>query len=319
MAEAPVLALPDFASDFILETDASGSAMGVVLMQKGHPIAFYSKSCCPKLLKASAYVRELHVITAAIKKWRQYLLGHRFVIMTDHQSLKELMSQIIQTPEQQIFLSKLLGFDYSIQYKAGKLNVVVDALSRPQDSSSNFLIFSMPNFTFLEELNKSLHANQNFSNFFKEVQQYPEDHLQYHIHDNLLLYKGKIWINNGNPFINILLTEFHSTPLSGHMGITKTLAQLQENFFSHGMRNDVKHFVSSYSVCQQTKYETKRPTGLLQPLSVLLEPQIDLSLDFITCLPNFQGHTIILVVVDCFSKGAHFGMLPSHFTCFKVA
>jgi len=44
-----------------------------------------------------------------------------------------------------------------------------------------------------------------------------------------------------------------------------------------------------------------------------------ISLDFITGLPPSLGHSVILVVVDCFSKGAHFGTLPPHFTTFKVA
>jgi len=50
-----------------------------------------------------------------------------------------------------------------------------------------------------------------------------------------------------------------------------------------------------------------------------LEPWVDLSLDFIIGLPLFQGSTVILVVVDRFSKGAHFGTLPTQFTSFKVA
>ena len=97
---APVLALPDFTLPFALETDASNYAMGVVLHQHGHPIAFFSKPFCQRLQRASAYVRELHAIVAAVRKWRKYLLGHRFTIFTDHRNLCELMSQTIQTPKQ---------------------------------------------------------------------------------------------------------------------------------------------------------------------------------------------------------------------------
>lgn len=104
---APVLSLPDFAKTFIVQTDASGHAMGAVLLQEDHPIAYFSKVFCPRLSNSSTYIRELHDITSAVKRWRQYLLGHYFIIQTDHRSLKELLTQVIQTPEQQFYLAKL--------------------------------------------------------------------------------------------------------------------------------------------------------------------------------------------------------------------
>ena len=157
---APVLALPDFSKPFTIETDASGLGMGAVLSQDGHPISFFSKQFCPRLLRASTYVRELAAITAAVKKWRQYLLGHSFIILTDHKSLKELMNQAVQTPEQHKYLARLLGFDYEIQYRAGKSNIVADALSRSMQAS--LFIISVPHFVFLDELRRELQANSVF-------------------------------------------------------------------------------------------------------------------------------------------------------------
>ncbi|PNX69647.1 retrotransposon-related protein, partial [Trifolium pratense] len=93
MSTAPVLGLPNFAESFIVETDASGSGMGAVLIQGNHPICYYSKEFCSRLLQASTYVRELCAITSAVKKWRTYLLGTTFVIHTDQRSLRELMTQ----------------------------------------------------------------------------------------------------------------------------------------------------------------------------------------------------------------------------------
>ena len=98
MTATPILTLPNFALPFVLEMDASGIAMGAVLQQKGHPIAFFSKPFCLRLQHASAYVRELHAIIAVVRRWRQYLLGHKFTIFTDHRSLQELMSQVVQNP-----------------------------------------------------------------------------------------------------------------------------------------------------------------------------------------------------------------------------
>lgn len=97
------------------------------------------------------YVRELHAITTAVHKWHHFLLGHTFVIMIDHRSLKELMSQVIQTPEQQRYLAKLLGYDYTIQYKPDLTNMVADVLSRVPAPPS-LMLLSVPHNLFMEQL-----------------------------------------------------------------------------------------------------------------------------------------------------------------------
>ncbi|MCI29691.1 enzymatic polyprotein, partial [Trifolium medium] len=130
VSTAPVLALPNFTQPFVLETDASNTGIGAVLSQSGHPIAFFSKKLGPTAQKQSTYVREFRAITEALAKFRHYLLGHKFIIRTDQKSLKALLEQTLQTPEQQAWLHKFIGFDFTIEYKPGKENVAADALSR---------------------------------------------------------------------------------------------------------------------------------------------------------------------------------------------
>ena len=86
-----MLRLPDFDSDFILETDASNVGIGVVLMQSRHLISYFSKKLGPRLRAYSTYIKELTAIVEAVHKWRQYLLGRFFVIRTDYKSIKELL------------------------------------------------------------------------------------------------------------------------------------------------------------------------------------------------------------------------------------
>ncbi|KAL5717049.1 hypothetical protein ACHQM5_010129 [Ranunculus cassubicifolius] len=86
MCSTPVLALPDYGQPFILETDASGRGIGAVLMQAGRPIAYFSKALGPRALGFSTYEKELLAIVSAVSRWRSYLVGHPFIIYTDHQS-----------------------------------------------------------------------------------------------------------------------------------------------------------------------------------------------------------------------------------------
>ena len=66
------------------------------------------------------------------------------MVRTDHASLKFLLDQALVTPPQQHWLSKLMGFDFSVEYKLGRANVVVDALSRLHNPVSTCAAISAP-------------------------------------------------------------------------------------------------------------------------------------------------------------------------------
>lgn len=87
-------------------------------------------------------MKELYVIIQTVSKWRHYLLGSHFLIKIDHKSLKNLLTQTIQTPEQHVFFCKLLGFDFSIICKPGEENLVADALSRSFEEDDEEVLFS---------------------------------------------------------------------------------------------------------------------------------------------------------------------------------
>lgn len=67
--------------------------MGAVLMQKKHPIAFFSEVLGPRARMRSIYEKKLMAIVLAVKKWRHFLLSRKFEICNDRQSLKFLMEQ----------------------------------------------------------------------------------------------------------------------------------------------------------------------------------------------------------------------------------
>jgi hypothetical protein len=124
---ALVLALPDFSRPFAVETDASGTRIGAVLMQGGHPLSFLSKALGPRSQGLSTYEKEYMVILLALEHWHSYLQHAEFQITTDHRSLVQLTEQRLHTPWQQKVFTKLIGLQYQIVYRKGSDNGAANA------------------------------------------------------------------------------------------------------------------------------------------------------------------------------------------------
>ena len=136
MSSCPVLALPDFTQPFVLECDASEEGIRVVLMQNHHPIAFQSRKLKEYERLYSIYDKEMLAIMHALAKFRQYLVGNRFKVKTDHNSLRFFLEQKELNKRQQKWVSKVQAYDFEIEYVIGKSNVVADALSRRPNTLS---------------------------------------------------------------------------------------------------------------------------------------------------------------------------------------
>jgi hypothetical protein len=119
VTSAPVLAMPDFAKLFIVECDASTIGFGAVLVQEGHPVAYFSRPVASRHRALAAYERELIGMVQAVRHWRPYLWGRRFLVKTDHYSLKYLLDQRLATIPQHHWVGKLLGLDFTVEYRSG--------------------------------------------------------------------------------------------------------------------------------------------------------------------------------------------------------
>lgn len=101
----------------------------VVLHQGAGPLAYFSRPFAAHHLKLATYERELIGLVQAVRHWRPYLRGRAFLVRTDHYSLKFLLDQRLLTVPQHQWISKLFGYDFEVEYRPGRLNVAVDALS----------------------------------------------------------------------------------------------------------------------------------------------------------------------------------------------
>eukprot|EP00253_Pinus_taeda_P012349 PITA_12349 len=139
LTTAPILSIADPHTDYVVCTDASKEGLGGVLMQEGRVIAYESRKLKEHEQRYSAYDLELAAVIHALKMWRHYLMGRKFLLLTDHHSLTSYFSQATLNARQARWIDFLSGFDFDIKHLQGKANRVADALSR-KDSQSEYMI-----------------------------------------------------------------------------------------------------------------------------------------------------------------------------------
>lgn len=133
LTSAPILITPDFSKPFIIQCDASKTGVGGVLAQEDSddvelPIAFFSKKLNRPQQNYS--ITELECLAAvwSIEKFREYIEGHPFKVITDHASLRWLMNQSDLNGRLARWSLKLQGFKFNIEHRKGSLNILPDVL-----------------------------------------------------------------------------------------------------------------------------------------------------------------------------------------------
>jgi len=93
LTSAPILQVPYMRKDFTVCTDASVQGLGAVLMQEGRVIVYASRKLKKHEELYATHDLELAAVMLTLKLWRHYLIGRRFELRTDHQSLKHLFTE----------------------------------------------------------------------------------------------------------------------------------------------------------------------------------------------------------------------------------
>ncbi|XP_073359923.1 uncharacterized protein [Aegilops tauschii subsp. strangulata] len=226
--------------------------------------------------------------------------------------------QLLTSDLQRKAMTKLVGLQFSIQYKKGVENTVADALSRvahlfPLQAIST----SKP--VWIQEVLNSYSVDSAAQGMLQKLAVDSKACPGFQLQDGLIKHGDKIWIGANTGLQTKLIQAFHSTPVGGLSGILPTYHRVKQLFSWTGMKTDVENFVKQCNTCQQAKHELCKTPGLLQPLPVPDRPWQAISMDFIEGLPKSEGFSAILVVVDRFTKVSHFLALKHPFTAASVA
>ncbi|GKD65369.1 putative reverse transcriptase domain-containing protein, partial [Tanacetum coccineum] len=132
LCSAPILALPEGSKNFLVYYDTSHKGLGAVLIHKEKIIAYASRQLKIHEKNYTTYDSELGVVVFALKMWRHYLYGTKYVVFTDHKILQHILDQKELNMRQHRWLKLLSDYDCEIHYHPRKATVLADAFSRKE-------------------------------------------------------------------------------------------------------------------------------------------------------------------------------------------
>jgi hypothetical protein len=215
-------------------------------------------------------------------------------------------------------MAKLMGMQFKVVYKPGKENKVADALSRVGCVMALTAVSEVQP-RWIQEVTNSYVTDSDAQSLLTRLCVHSPDEYGYSLSQGVIRKGNLIWVGHNSALRTKLVAALHDSAMGGHSGVHATYHRLKKLFVWKGMKTDVEDFVKQCHICQKAKGERVHPAGLLQPLPVPQGAWQDIAMDFIEKLPKSSGYDTILVVVDRFSKYAHFIALKHPFTTAQVA
>ena len=118
-----------------MHTDASDRALGGVLMQGGHLVAFERRELDAAEQRYNTHEKKMTTVIHCLETWKHYLMGTRLMVVTNNVANTFFKTQKKLTAKQARWQEFLADFDFVWMHKSGRHNQVVDALSRKEDAS----------------------------------------------------------------------------------------------------------------------------------------------------------------------------------------
>lgn len=329
LASRPVLALYDPKAELEVHTDASKLGIGAILLQDGvkglQPIAYYSRQTSPEEQKFHSYELETLAVITALNRFRVYLLGTRFKIVTDCNAIKSTMTKKDLVPRVARWWIAMQEFDFVIEYRAGVKMAHVDALSRNpidagippsrDDDSHVFRIdvdvalVNVEDERWLQTVQQADTELQRIVNILKD----PDSTNIVEIKSNFTLKNDKLYrIIKKKDSVRLLWVVPKSVRWQiiksnhdevGHFSYDKTYDRVRRVYWFKGMRRFIKKYCRSCLQCAHNKVPGGPKEGMLYPIPKPDKPFEVLHADHCGPFPQSKKkNCYILAIIDSFTK-----------------
>ncbi|GAA5916771.1 hypothetical protein JCM5296_001318 [Sporobolomyces johnsonii] len=323
-----------------LETDASDFALGSVLSQrhedgKLYPIAIRSRKFDDAERNYEVHDKELLAIVDACRSFRVYLeyVHSPTKVFSDHANLQYFFTSRVLNRRQARWYEIVSELSLTLHHRPGLKQGKTDALSRRADYANGAKASEGKPIRFFSPLRVAVNTlapslDEPFPHFadLVAVGQDQDDDIRQTLQDlrlsenledldprwalddaGLLRWDGKVYIPDVDDLRLRAIQCSHDVPSAGHLGIDKTLERLRRNMYFPHEYKQVVSFVNTCDTCFRNKSKRSLAHGFLHPLPAPSRPWESIALDFVVKLPTTPtGNDSILVVIDRFTKFAHF-------------
>lgn len=303
LSEKLVLKLYRQKEETELHTDASMYGFGAILFQKcdddnALPIYYVSGKTTDAEAKYTSYVLETLAIIKASRKFRVYLLGITFKIVTDCQAFalttnkKDLCVRVAR------WALLLEEFDYVIVHRPGKNMIHVDTLSRNPLPCS--LLINKSEESIIARIRKAQREDASSRDMYTLADKGQSD--GYVVRGGLLFKetKGDLQVIVPKCLQSQVARQAHE---NGHFAVEKTEALIKRNYYFPNMRNVGEKIIRNCINCILTNKKTGKLDGYLNPISKGHVPLETYHIDHLGPLPSTKKrYHHIFVIVDAFSK-----------------
>jgi len=309
-----------------VHTDASSVGLGAMLLQskeRGAPLQIVY--CISKKLGAAeshyhSSKLELMSIVWAVDRWRHFLLGVRFSVVTDCQALVYLRGHRATKPQVMRWYDILQEYDFDIYHRPGTKMLHVDALSRDPVSDQEGetldevlagrldVCFSLKT---EDKVRMAQHVDEELRRICNILQKPEEQRTKaerglvcdYSLEGSLLYrwYQGRLLFVMPRSMRKSIVVAAHD--LGGHLSVDKTVCKITQDFWFVGLRRYVKLHIRMCMECLMTKKPRGRQPGLLHPIPPGRRPFEIVHADHVgPFVTSTEGNRYILVLVDNLTK-----------------
>lgn len=255
-------------------------------------------------------------------KFRPYLYGRHFKVVTDHHSLCWLAN--LRDPSGRLarWSLRLQEFDLTIVYKSGRKHEDADSLSRAptevcdpntEDDSGFLGVLTATDLIARQHEDAEIRAIiDNLEGRNTPVPRHLSRNLVSFCLRSGVLYKKNL-NGNGKAYLLVvpsdmrddILLACHDEPTSGHLGSSRTLARVKQAYYWPKLAAYVKRYVKSCRECQRRKSPPLKPAGLLQPITPPRAPFDRIGMDLLGPFPlSSAGNKWIVVATDYLTRYA---------------